>query len=146
LRTTSILSEAFPTTKNIYKKTYVDDIFCIMEKHKIQETLNTLNSQHDSIKFTYETEVNRVLPFLDLEIIRNNNKLEFGIYRKPTLTQRYITSDSYCNLQHKHASFNSMTYRLCNVHLTLQQEVNEIKMITKVNGSDTVIVDALIKK
>jgi hypothetical protein len=61
---------------------HVDDIFCIMDREKIQEILNTLNSQHDSIKFTHETEVNGVLPFLDLEIIRNNNKLEFGIYNK----------------------------------------------------------------
>jgi hypothetical protein len=100
-------------------------------------------------KFTHETEVNGVLPFLDLEIIRKNNKLEFGIYRKPTATQRYITSDSYCNLQHKHAAFNSMTYRLCNVPMTpekYQQEVNEIKKIAEVNGFDTVIVDTLIKK
>ena len=128
---------------------YVDDIFCVMKRDKIEQTLHTLNSQFESIKFTYETEVNGVLPFLDLEIIRNNNKLEFGIYRKPTATQRYITSDSYCNLQHKHAAFNSMTYRLCNIPLApnkFQQELKEINKIAEVNGFDKTIVNTLVKK
>jgi Reverse transcriptase (RNA-dependent DNA polymerase)/GIY-YIG catalytic domain len=128
---------------------YVDDVFCIIQKNELENTLINLNSQYPSIKFTHETEVDGILPFLDLEIIRNNNKIEFGIYKKPTSTKRYITSDSFCNTQHKHAAFNSMTYRLVNLPLKPEKFNSELKIINEIaelNGYDKIIVNTLVKK
>lgn len=96
---------------------YVDDVFSVVKIDKISEVLNLINSQHQSIKFTYELESNQKLPFLDLMIIRNQEKIEFDIYRKSTNTTNYIPNDSSHNVQHKSAAFICMIYRLLLVPL-----------------------------
>lgn len=45
-----------------------------------------LNDQYPTIKLNFETEINHTLLLLDVEVIRNDGKLEFVIYRKPTNT------------------------------------------------------------
>jgi hypothetical protein len=53
--------------RKIFPKTwvrYVDDVFGIVHKDKIDNFLALLNCQHESIKFTHEIEVNETLPFL----------------------------------------------------------------------------------
>ena len=42
------------------------------------------NNIEPSIKFIYEHEYNNTQPFVDIWVIRNINKLEFKVYRKPT--------------------------------------------------------------
>lgn len=74
---------------------YVDDVFAPVKERYLDQTLAMLNSRHSSIKFTVERGVDGRLPFLDLMITRKeDDTLKFGIYRKPTSTERYITSDS----------------------------------------------------
>ena len=71
---------------------YVDDIFAIIPNRLIQDALKLLNIQDNSLKFTLETEIDDQLPFLNLKIKRNPDRLTFGIYRKPTHTENYINS------------------------------------------------------
>jgi hypothetical protein len=63
-----------------------------------------------------EIENNDYLSFLDCKIIKNN-KLEYGIFRKDTHTDKYIKPNSYNTVTHKHAKINSLAYRLLNVPL-----------------------------
>lgn len=66
---------------------YVDDVFAVVKRSKIDDVLKMINSQYDSIKFTSEVEVDKSLAFLDLKISRNStNNLEFDILRKQTST------------------------------------------------------------
>lgn len=55
---------------------------------KIDETLDILNSRCESIKFTFETEKDNKLPFLDLEIQRVNESVDFGLYHEAKSTMR----------------------------------------------------------
>lgn len=88
---------------------YVDDVYAIIKKHQLRQFLGKINNtKYPTIKFTYEAEEENKLNFLDVTVIRNNGKLEFDIYRKPTNTGRYITSDSYHNFKHKISGFQSM--------------------------------------
>lgn len=67
------------------RKRYVDDIFAVFipEKSRIKSLIWYLNDKGESIKFTFELEQNRKLPFLSLLVLRDmNNKLEFDIFRK----------------------------------------------------------------
>ena len=88
---------------------YVDDIFAVIPNRHIQDALKLLNIQDNSLKFTLETEIDGQLPFLDLKITRNSNRLTsyqklkrsyygtflstwsnrltFGMYKKPTHTE-----------------------------------------------------------
>ena len=70
---------------------YVDDILVIVPRRtNLQDVLNRLNSTHDSIKFTLETERDNRLPFLDVLILREDSGYRFTVYRKPTNKDNYI--------------------------------------------------------
>ena len=70
---------------------YMDNILLIypqdLDLHSITDRLNNVEL---SIKFTYEHESNNTLPFLDILLIRNINKLEFKVYYKPTCKNDHI--------------------------------------------------------
>ena len=64
---------------------YVDDILAIIPNDfPVQQFLTQMNSLVDSIKFTYETQNNNNISFLDLLICQNDTNLSFKIHRKPT--------------------------------------------------------------
>jgi hypothetical protein len=128
---------------------YVDDIFAVVKRSKVEETLNMLNSRHPSIKFTVELEENGCLPFLDLWLKRNGRKIYFEIFHKPTSSKRYITSDSHAPHQHKLAAFHSMVHRLCRIPLRVDAYMTEYKYILElanINGYSNKLIDELILK
>lgn len=126
---------------------YVDDVFAIIRKEDISKTLELLNSQNSSIQFTCEEEENGKLPFLDLELQRFGEKIEIGIYHKPSSTMRTITMDSHTPIQHKKAAYHSLIHRLCNLPLSLvnfKSEYEYIKNVASVNGYSEKMIDELI--
>ena len=76
---------------------YVDDIFTFWDNNwgNFEEFLTRLNSLVPSIKFKCEWERDDCLPFLDILIMRRNNKYVFKVYRKPTFSISYIHYLSY---------------------------------------------------
>ncbi|XP_053686378.1 uncharacterized protein LOC128735923 [Sabethes cyaneus] len=131
-------------------KRYVDDIYAIVKERYVPQTLSWLNSQHEKIKFTVEQEVEGKLPFLDLLITRKeDNTLKFSIFRKPTSTDRYITTDSNHFGAQKQAAFHSMAHRLVNIPMEQEDFVAERERIQKaaeLNGYDKKFVDKIIRK
>jgi hypothetical protein len=71
---------------------YVDDIFAVTKREKVNETLTWLNSQHPKIQFTFEIEENEKNPFLGVMVERYIDRLVFDVCRKPTSTQLPIPS------------------------------------------------------
>lgn len=128
-------------------KRYVDDIFCIVKEQDVDIILDKLNSQHETIKFTVEREIDGILPFLDLKIIRNGENLEFDVYRKPTTTSVFIPYDSNHNYSHKMSAFSSMIHRLLNVPLNTVRytnELNHIKKLAQINGYNNNTIERLL--
>lgn len=129
---------------------YVDDIFSIVKKSEIQEILDLLNSLSVSINFSHEMEVDGKIPFLDLMLSRNvDGTIRIGIYHKPTSTERCITNDSFCPIQHKHAAFHSYVHRLCKLPLSIpeyKEEYGHIKRVANINGYNSDFIDRLIIK
>jgi hypothetical protein len=117
---------------------YVDNVLCVAKRNTIDRLLIIMNRRHATIKFTHE-----------IEIIKNlNGSLEFEIFRKPTSTSRYITSDSHHNFQHKSAAFNTMLNRACTYPISddhRAEEVQNIKNIAKVNGYSEKFVDNMYR-
>jgi hypothetical protein len=97
---------------------YVNDIFAVIKKTDVQNTLNILNSQYNTIKFSIEEECDQKLPFLDICVRRESNAFKFTIHRKPTSINRYIKSSYFHVLSQKSAAFHSMAKRLINVPMT----------------------------
>ncbi len=66
---------------------YVDDCFLIFkEKEHADRFLLYLNSKLNDISCTKDHVQNNILPFLDVSVIRENNKLYTDIYGKNTFT------------------------------------------------------------
>jgi hypothetical protein len=128
---------------------YVDDIFAVIKRTDIQSTLDMLNSQHNTIKFTVEEERDQMLPFLDINVKRNSDSFEFSIYRKPTNTNLYIKSTSFQTPAEKAAAFHSMAHRLTNVPMSpkdYEKERENIVNIRLLNGYNRKFTDDIIKK
>ena len=64
-----------------YYKRFVDDTLTIMpNKTSADNFLDILNQCHSSIKFTMETESNRMLPFLGTQLLNKHTRVETKVY------------------------------------------------------------------
>jgi hypothetical protein len=92
--------------KPILWKRMRDDVFVIWDTNSginmqdnemtnIEQFLPVLNSFEEKIQFTLEMEKDKCLPFLDMVLIREEERILTKVYRKPTHTQRYINWRSY---------------------------------------------------
>ena len=138
--------------KNIvHYSRYVDDTFLIFNgtNRQINNFLNYINSIHKNIKFTVEFEKDNSLNFLDLKIIKENNKLNYDIYRKNITTDSTININSYHPYTQKLAAYNSLIHRALNVPLNTEnfnKEIRIIKQIAHANGYKYELIDKLIRK
>ena len=69
---------------------FVDNTIILVKNDNITYVLDQLNSFHEQIQFTYEVEHDNKLPFLDFLLIKNANKIDTTVYRKPTNTDVYL--------------------------------------------------------
>ena len=62
-----------------------DDCFAMFPDFESAMLFNRkLNQIHNNVKFTYELENNKQLPFLDDNVDNSKEKLELSVYKKPT--------------------------------------------------------------
>jgi hypothetical protein len=101
--------------KNVlYWFRYVD-VFCVRtgSDRQLKLFLSQLNSLNGSLNFTYETENNNALNFLDVNICKIDNHLEFSIFRKKSYTDQVIHFSSRHCLSQKLSAFHSMRTSPC---------------------------------
>ena len=75
-----------------YYRRYVDDSFLLFEKKEdIEPFFEFLNNCHPNIKFTIEEESHETstFPFLDVNIMKHENRFLTQTYYKPTHTGQY---------------------------------------------------------
>lgn len=92
---------------------YVDDIFAVVPKDRIQHVLDRLNNfMPTHLKFTYEIEANNKLPFLDMLLKRDfSGPISIDWYQKPTAANKVLHFLSEHPIQQKmNVAFN-MFYR-----------------------------------
>ena len=81
--------ENFQGTPPSYYKNYADDIFSVFDNtFETNEFFNNINTRHPNIKFTMETEIKKIIPFLDVLIDNSQNILKTSTYHK----------SAYCSL------------------------------------------------
>jgi hypothetical protein len=110
---------------------YVDDILIIYnnESTNIDAVLEQFNNITNNLHFTIEKENNNKLNFLDISIHRHPSKFEFGIYRKPTVTDHIIPNDSCHPPSHKFSAIRFLTNRMNTYPITPQNKDNEFATI-----------------
>ena len=66
---------------------FVNDTFAAFnDEDECNEFLSHLNSLHPSLRFIFEKECNRTLPFLGVMVEKNDHEFVTSTYRKPTFT------------------------------------------------------------
>lgn len=131
------------------KKSYVDDF--ILELHpsdKISYVLNLLNSYHPRIVFTYETEIEDSINYLDIKIIHNKDRLSFDWYKKDLSSKRllnYISHHPMCQKRNVAANFIFTVLKISD-NVFHHQNLVKIRNILKTNNYPEKLVNMLIKK
>ena len=118
---------------------YVDDTFTIIRKGKVEEVLSSLNSFHESIKFTYEKEKDGVISFLDVKVItKMNHTFDTDIHRKKTDTNVYMNWNSFAPRAWKIGTLKGLIRRafvICSNEEFRNKEISFLKTVFgKING------------
>lgn len=122
--------------KPLFYYRYVDDIITCIPRSKVQNMLDTFNSFHPRLQFTSELEKDRSISFLDVLLIRDNNKIISNWYRKPTFSGRFLNFNSSHPTSHK----RGMVFNLVDRAVSLSdkrfhnQNLNFIKSLLRDNG------------
>ena len=90
---------------------YVDDILIVYDKTITDKTevFDSFNKIMPKMKFTIEKERENTINFLDITIEKEQDKLIFDIYRKPTTTDSIIPCDSCHPNEHKMTAVRYLT-------------------------------------
>ena len=136
--------------KPLLYRRYVDDTFLIFRNQDhIPLFLEYLNSKHRNIEFSSETENNKILPFLDIEINRIGNGFQTSIYRKPTFTGLCTKFTSFIPLQYKRNLVSTLAYRafqICSNYVNFHIEVSYLRKLLFNNGFPYNFTDAYVGK
>ncbi|UYV68779.1 hypothetical protein LAZ67_6000827 [Cordylochernes scorpioides] len=105
------INQALPSDIYYWRR-YVDDIFCIIKTDSLQLTYSTLHDFNPHIKFTYETEIGSVLPFLDILIIRTPQSFHTSVFHKKHIPPQYTHFSSNSPISFKINTVRTLTKRI----------------------------------
>jgi hypothetical protein len=96
---------------------YIGDCFLVINNIKQLHSLQQLFEENSVLKFTYEIEIEKKLPFLDVLVQRTDNKLNTSVYRKETNMGDCMNFKSLCPNRYKEAVIKTYLHRaylVCN--------------------------------
>jgi hypothetical protein len=80
-----------------------------------------------------EQENNNTIKYLDISILRKNDKLEYNMYRKPATTSTVIHASSCHPIQQKRLAFNYLINRVEKYPLSLENKKIELDIIRQIS-------------
>ena len=100
---------------------YVDHTFAIFpSRQHFEDYLEKLNALHTSLKFTFETEVEGRLPFLDVLVHKTQRCFQTSVYRKPTFSGLYMNWESFYPRSRKTNLVKTLVHRAVRICSALQ--------------------------
>ena len=136
-----------PIKPNIYAR-YIDDIFVEVQNENELIKLKEIFENNSVLKFTYEKSIKNKLPFLDVLLHINNEKINTTIYRKVTDTGKCLNYKSECHQKYKNSvitNYLNRAYKICINWKDFHLEVDKIKQILVNNNYPNKIIDNHIK-
>ena len=116
-----------------YYRRYVDDTFTIMpDIASAGFFLHTLNHRHPSVKFTMEVERNASLPFIGVELLNVESRIETKVYVKPTNTGLLLHYQSRVDNRYKRGLITTMldrAYRISSDWSYFSQECDRLETV-----------------
>ena len=100
------------TFKTKFYKRYVDDIYVLFSAPTHLSSFKAyLNSRHQNITFSSETEIDGKIAFLHIKIKRENNTFVTSVYRKATFSSVYSNFESFIPFSYKVGLLSTLIYR-----------------------------------
>ena len=132
----------------LYRR-YVDDSFLIFRDiSHVDLFLNYLNSKHPNIQFTKEIENNCHLPFLDLDIKKENCSLSTSVFRKHTFTGLCMNFNSFSPFIYKINLIKTLifrTYFLSSNYFNIHLDFEKVKSFLSLNGFKINMIEKCIR-
>ena len=129
-----------PIKPQLYQR-YVDDTFLLFNKSQNpKQFLDYLNKQHKNIKFTFETENNNSISFLDINIVKQPNHFETSVYRKNTFTGLGTSFLSHTSFEYKICCIKTLIYRAYHISSTFinfHKEIDFLRNFFSINKFPT---------
>ena len=133
---------------HIYAR-YVDDIFIQVQNEARLTQIKELFETHSILNFTYELNVNKKLPFLDVLVDSSENKFLTTVYHKPTDQGSSLNGKSECTDKYKVSVINNYlnrAYKISSSWITFHTEILHIKQRLMNNNYPSEMVESQIRK
>ncbi|BHF58908.1 hypothetical protein SprV_0100186300 [Sparganum proliferum] len=115
-------ARVFQSSKPKFWMRCVDDTFVTLRRDAKDNFKTQLNSVFPQIQFTMEEEKDGVLPFLDVQVTRQEDgTLQTGVFRKATNTEKILHYNSNHPLSHKRSCVRTL-FRRINTHCSRDRE------------------------
>ena len=106
-----------------------------------------MNSKHKNINFSFETEKDKQMPFLDVNIFRENDKFVTNVYRTEAFTGVYTSFSSFIPLEHKFGLVYTLLHRCLIFDMSkFQFEIEKLKEVLLSNRYSNKLIDKCISK
>ena len=128
---------------------YMDDIIREIKRAKIDKKLEEINSLHENLKFTIEREEKGTLPFLDMLIIHDKNRLSSTWYNKPTDTGLIMNFHALAPKRYKRSVVSGFVYRIhraCSSWRYFHESLEKAKRVLEHNQYPPNFYEPIIKE
>lgn len=136
-----------PEVKPILYLRYVDDIFLLVNNIHCIENLRDSFEANSVLKFTFEIEAKKQIPFLDVNIRRNQGSFSTSVHVKNTSFGDCLNFNSLCPDRYKVGVAKALLHRGYHVSScwdSFHVEVNRIRQLLTNNSFPMALVDRTI--
>ena len=129
---------------------YVDDIFLLLKaKDHLKKFFRCISSCHPNIKFTCKEENGNKISFLDISIIRTENKFTTSIFCKKPFSRVYLNFHSHLPTDAKKDLINTLlhcSYNICSDYASFHLEILFLKSVWQKTSFTLFFIDKCLKK
>ena len=147
---TKWLNDCTENFKPVFYKRYEEDIFALFERPEhVKPIVDYMNSKHKNISFSFETEKDEQMTFLDVNVFGENGKFVSNVYRKETFTGVYTNFSSFIPSEHKFGLVYTLLHRCFCLDSDMSKfhfEIEKLKEILLSNGYSNKFIDKSISK
>ena len=132
----------------LYYWRYVDDTFCLFHNEQdAMKYLSYLNSRHPNIRFTFETQLNGKLPFLDVLVDNSGAFCIASIYHKSTYTGLVTNFLSFTCFKYKVGLIYTLVDRIFKINNTTGREkgLHQLWITLQCNSFPNHLIDKITK-
>ena len=100
------------------------------------------------MRFTSELEVDNILPFLDIKVIRFGDEFATSVYRKPTFSGVYTNYSSSLPEIYKSGLIRTL-FRLYTIYSSwslIHMEIEHLRSVMRRNAYPETLIDNVVKR